>query len=145
MGRTSTTLVQQLLEGGGPNSNYDGATDLQQFIDSATTLVDAVVTLANNKGSFYNNLLTSSSLEIIERWLAAHFYTMYDQMMQSKTTAGASASFQGTRGPSISSTTYGQTAINLDPTGCLAAISNRQFAQAFGAGDNCNWGVGWYC
>jgi hypothetical protein len=125
MSRTTTSLVEKVLA-----DNYDGQMDLQQFIDSATVIVDRIVTCASGKGI----TLTASELELIERWLAAHCYAQVDMLYASKSTAGASASFQGQTGLSLDSTRYGQMAVNLDYSGCLNAIGKRQFVQGYHLG-----------
>jgi len=124
-GRYGTTkaAVQGLL-----GRNYDSAKgyDLQPYIDSADALIDAMVQCAAKKSYTYSDL----QLEIIERWLSGHYYGLMDQMFTSKSTAGASASFQGQTQMNLDSTFYGQTAQGLDPTGCLTAITQRHIARA---------------
>lgn len=65
-------------------------------------------------------LADDATLKEIERWLAAHAYTTYDQQFSAKTTGKASATFQGQTTQAFSSTFYGQRAMELDPTGWLA-------------------------
>ncbi|GAF90891.1 unnamed protein product, partial [marine sediment metagenome] len=52
-----------------------------------------------------------------------HFYAHADQLYQARSTAGASATFQGQTGMILLSTQYGQTAMLLDVTGLLAKLS----------------------
>lgn len=126
MARTSTTAVKNILrdvttiEGG----DYDGVTDVQQYIDAATLVVDRVVTCAVNKGL----PLTAAELEMVERYLAAHFYAMSDQTYASRSTSGASGSFHGQTGMHLEATKYGQNAITIDPSGCLRAIGKGHTA-----------------
>lgn len=113
MARTTPDAVRGVLSG-----NYDCKenTNLAPFIDTASNLVDFVSTCAISKGTS----LTSTTLEIIERWLAGHFYAMSDLMYSQKSTGGASATFQGQTGMGLSSTLYGQQAMIVDTSGCLA-------------------------
>jgi len=111
MARTTPNNVQAIL-----GDNYDSNIDLMPFIETATALVDEVVNCAAAK----NITISSALLEKIERWLAAHFYAHADPLYQSRSTGGASASFQGQTGMGFESTVYGQTAMRLDPSGCLA-------------------------
>ena len=113
MARTTPDAVRGVLSG-----NYDcnENTNLAPFIDTASNLVDFVRTCAISKGTS----LTSTTLEIIERWLAGHFYAMSDPMYSQKSTGGASATFQGQTGMGLSSTLYGQQAMIVDTSGCLA-------------------------
>lgn len=123
--RTTKLAVQTLLD-----LNYDGKMNLQQFIDSATVFIDRVVTQASAKGY----TLSSGEQELIERYLAAHFYCRVDKTYQSKSTGGASASFTGQTGMSLDATEYGQMAVNLDVSGALSAFGKRQTAGGFWAG-----------
>jgi hypothetical protein len=68
------------------------------------------VTCATNKGI----TLSSTTLELIERWLSAHYYTVMDPLYKSKNTGRAGASFNDR--------SYADTAKQLDTSGCLAAI-----------------------
>jgi hypothetical protein len=109
MSRTTVANVQGILAG-----HYDGRTDLTPFISTATVLVDWL------DAQDTDNELSTTLLEVIERWLTAHFYAHADQIFQSKSTGGASGSFQGQTAMVFSSTQYGQTAMALDVTGKLA-------------------------
>lgn len=132
MARTNVTTVQNLL---GPNYGRLPSRvlpDLQQFIDSASAIVDDVATCAIDR----DMARSAAQLELIERWLAAHFYAQMDMLYQSRSTGGATASFQGQTGMSLDSTRYGQSAVNLDYSGCLSAIGKRQFAGGFWLGQD---------
>jgi hypothetical protein len=69
-------------------------------------------------------------LELIERWLSAHFYALSDQTLASKSTSKASGSFHGQTQMDFDSTKYGQAAQNIDTSGCLRAIGKRQFGSS---------------
>lgn len=116
MARTTSSAVIAILVTG---KNYDGTTDLTAFIETATAMVDSVVECATAKGV----TLSSTLLEVIERWLSAHYYAHADQLYKSKQTGRASATFQGETKMGLDSTQYGQTAKSLDPSGCLASLS----------------------
>lgn len=115
MARTTADAVQGILA----PSNYDGATDLEPFIETATVVVDQVVECATRKGL----TLSDALLERVECYLAAHFYGHSDQFYQSRSTQGASGSFQGQTQMGFEGSQYGQTAIRLDTSGCLSAIN----------------------
>jgi hypothetical protein len=108
--RTTADNVKAILV-----NHYDlsNSPDLTAFIATANVLTDQVDACDTN------NSLDATELELIERYLAAHFYAHSDQIAQSKTTGDASTSFQGTTGKGLDSTQYGQTAMLLDETGCL--------------------------
>lgn len=120
MPRTTSSAVETLLAG-----DYDGTTSLTPHIDTATAIVDRVEDCAAAR----DRTLTEVELELIERWLAAHFYAMVDQPYQSKTTGRSSATFQGRTGMHFEATKYGQSAVNVDYSGCLAAIGKRRSAR----------------
>ena len=70
-----------------------------------------------------DSVLDSDDLEIIERWLAAHLYAHADQLLSSKSTADASGTYQGKTGMGLESTQYGQTAMDMDASGCLRSMN----------------------
>lgn len=116
MARTIDAKVIEIL---GPNYNSKTRPSLARFIDTAASLVNWVVT------QDVDGLMNSDSLELVERWLAAHFYAHSDQLYQSKNTSGAGATFQGQTAMILKSTQYGQTAMLLDVTNSLAMRSKN--------------------
>lgn len=116
--RTTSIAVQDLLA-----RNYDGKTPVTAFMKSANTLVNRLVNAAAAKGVAYSAMLDSDTLERIECHLGCHFYQRHDPGFQSKTTGKSAATFQGQTGMGLEGTMYGQDAMTLDPTGCLAAIN----------------------
>ena len=114
MSRTNSDDVEAILGG-----HYDGSTDLDPFILTASSLVSKCSS-ADTGG-----VHSASDLELIERWLAAHFYAHSDQLPQNKSTGGASAGFQGQTAMVFNSTQYGQTALALDTTGYLAKLQQQ--------------------
>jgi hypothetical protein len=125
--RTQTLAVEKLL-----GRNYDRRTDLQQFVDSASVVVDRAVTAAL---SIKDITLLPTEQELMERWLAAHFYAAQDPLYTSKSSLGASGSFQrGAGKEGFESTDYGARACNIDYSGMLKAIGARQSAGALWLG-----------
>ena len=116
MARTTPSAVQDVLGG-----DYDGTTTVTPFIDAANAVVSRVYTCAANKGI----TLSTVELELIERWLAAHFYTTSDPVYQSKNTSKAGASF--VRPKELEP--YLDRAVLLDYSGCLKNILMRQTAS----------------
>ncbi len=115
--RTSQEAVEGIL-----GDNYDKAadTDLTPFIRTANVLIDEVVTCATGRGI----TLATALLVELECWVAAHLYGHSDQFYSEKETGDAQAKFQGETKMNLQSTQYGQTAITLDVSGCLASISS---------------------
>jgi len=118
MARTSSSAVQAIL---GPNYDAEAATDVSPFIATATAVVDRISSEASGRGL----TIDSTMLEIIERWLAAHYYGISDQFYSSRSTDGASGSFQGQTQMGFDATLYGQQAKRLDWTGTLAAMDSN--------------------
>lgn len=129
--RTDSDAVKKVLA---PGRDYDTRKnpDLTPFIDTAAALVDDCVAMAADKGV----PLASARQELIERWLAAHYYKQSDLAFASKSTEGASASFGGQLGMGLKGTRYGLTALQLDTTGCLAVVAEGEpkIAGGFWAG-----------
>lgn len=112
--RTTTAAVETIL-----GSNFGNLPDgtepsLQPYVDTANNVVDQVVTCATAKGK----TLSDTTLELMERWLSAYYYTHMDPLYTSRTTKDASGSF------SDPEKRYKDAAIQLDSSGCLAAILN---------------------
>lgn len=129
--RTDSDAVIALLA---PGKDYDlvNLPSLTGFIASASVVVSRVATCAADKGI----TLSSEELELIERWLAAHYYKRSDLPYASKSTGGQSASFQTKIDMGIKGTHYGQSAIDMDPSGCLAALSSQARASIGWLGKN---------
>jgi len=130
MARTDANAVKELMRAtAGGESDYDSANapSLQPFIDSANAFTDRVAVCAVRK----DVPLTNAELELIERWMAAHFYTKTDRTLSSKSTSKASGSY--VNDPQVPEP-YKAGAMALDPSGCVAALLNRQRAGAFWAG-----------
>ena len=128
MSRTTSTAVQGILL-----SDYGPLEDgtepsLTPFIDTASAMVDDVVDCAALK----DIVLTDARLELIERWLAAHLYAVSDKPYTSKSTEGASASFNGQTATYLEATLYGQTAMRLDSSNCLNAVGAAETKVASG-------------
>lgn len=107
MSRTTAADVQAVLGG-----NWDQTTDLTPFIDTASELVDDAISCATTRGV----TISATRAELIERWLAAYYYTQMDPLYTSRSTADASGSFRDQD--------YSKAAISLDSSGCLKALLN---------------------
>lgn len=93
------------------------------FVEAASAIVDDVNTCATARGS----TLSSTRLELIERYVAAHLYrVLVDQGAREEETADAKIVYEGSTAMMLDATFYGQTAKMLDSTGCLAAQSNQK-------------------
>lgn len=118
--RTTASAVRAV--GGFPTS-----LNVDVFIETANILVDQVAACAGSK-------LTDRQLEMIERWLAAHFTKVMSPSATSKSIGGASTSYEGrgNSGMGLYQTSYGQHALILDTSGCLQKITAKRPTLSWG-------------
>jgi hypothetical protein len=108
--RTTEEQVREIID-------TDVSLSIAPFIDQASALTDKV-SAADTTGELGTDLLL-----MIEKNLAAHFYAFRDPQYTSKSTGGASGSFQGQTGLGLNATYWGQTAMLLDVTGYLTELN----------------------
>lgn len=108
MARTSPAAVRELLD-----RHYDTtrAPSLTPSVDMATSVVDDLVTAASEGPG---TSISDTKLELIERALAAYYYTFSDPLYTSRSTDGASGAFM--------QESYLKMAKSLDPTGLLGSV-----------------------
>lgn len=113
--RTTATAVNDVRA-----VEQDGDIDviLAPFIATANSLVTAICTSSS---------LSDENLELIERWLSAHFYSLSPEgkMTLSETVGPLTETFFGKIGYALNLTFYGQTAMLLDTSGALARWNNQ--------------------
>lgn len=106
--RTTDELVRGIIE------TEVSISDLTPFIQSASMLVDKFC-----EGVGYQE----QELEMIERWLSAHFYAIRDPRRSAESAGSVAESYQYRLGLHLQVTTYGQMAMILDYNGGLAALN----------------------
>ena len=111
--RTTDKAVEDVL-----GRDYDTSRTLKPFIDTAASVVDQLVECANDLGI----TITTTQKELIERWLAAHYYTRSDRTYKSRSTQRSSGEWHG------DGKEYLNTACELDPSGCLRGILSGKHA-----------------
>ena len=116
MPRTTKAQVEEIIELDSTVVPDEAA--MLPFITVANELVTEACTGDNGPATAYS----STRLELIERWLAAHLYTNRDPRTTSES-AGVSASYQSAVGLGFDTSHYGQTAMRLDTNGGLAKIN----------------------
>lgn len=109
MPRTTAELVQGIVKIG------RGA-DLTPFIATANVIVTEHCGSAG---------YTDDELELIERWLSAHFYKVLAPTVASQYAEGAGQSYTIPTKVGFGATLYGQTAMRLDAAGGLAALDAK--------------------
>lgn len=122
MARTSDAAVRLILDD-------DSTISTAPFIEVANDLVTDVCSDSD---------YSATKLELIERWLSAHFYHIRDKAVASEKAGDVSQNFQYKLGLNLAVTMYGQQTMIIDTAGNLAALSKR--AEA---GKKAGVGVTW--
>lgn len=111
MRKTTEAAVRKLF----PNDAT--GKDVTHYVDDANTLVEDLLGTSS---------LSDNILEMIARYLAAHFYTLAEHEGGIfEETIGESSEKRGstfTLGQGLKLTRFGQTALGLDKTGALSTI-----------------------
>lgn len=120
--RVSQEMVRSTL------TDFDPDINMMPYIRTANALVDWL------DGCDTAGDLSTTELELIEMWLAAHFYAVNDQRLAAESKGKSGATYQGKTDMGLQATLYGQTALLLDTTGCLAkrnleSISGKRTAS----------------
>jgi hypothetical protein len=123
MARTTSIAVSAIIEA-------DVNISLDPFIEAANSLVTDICS---------DSSYTAAKLELIERWLAAHFYAVRDPRSAEEAAGSVRQRFQYKVDLNLAVTTYGQQAMILDTDGNLAAL-NKQITDGRG---NMTFGVSW--
>lgn len=113
MARTTPAAVGGIIE-------VDVAIDLAPFIETASALVDDVAAADTNA------VLTVTRLELIERWLSAHFYAIRDPRPTRERADRIELTYQSKVDLNLAVTHYGQQAMSLDSTGQLRMMSDSK-------------------
>lgn len=120
MARTTPAKVKKIVAVDEAALGLDVTLDLTPFIDAANELVTEVCASATNEdGSDY---YTSTRLEMIETWLAAHFYCILAPQAKFEGVGPVQESFDSKVDLGLDVTKYGQQAKRLDTFGGLAAL-----------------------
>lgn len=124
MSRTTAALVRGIVRTDDVN-----IPDLEPFIMVANELVTEIC-----EPSGYDD----TRLELIERWLAAHFYSIRDKVTAHEQIGAVQESYQHKVGLNLYVTIYGQNAALLDTKGGLAAL-NKQTETGLGGTVSIGW------
>ena len=109
MARTTNSDVQDLLAAG-RNYNTVDSPSLTPFVSTANVIVTRVSSCATAKGLS----LSSTELELIERWLAAHLYTQSNPLAKRKKNLQAEDEYVDR--------SFLDGAMAVDRSGCLKSI-----------------------
>jgi len=120
--RTSAVAIEAIIE-------VDSGVDLTPFITVANALVTEVCAVV----STYD----ADRLELIERWLSAHFYTVLNPRYTAEKIASIAVNYQSAIDLGFNSSHYGQVAMRLDTNGGLAKLDAK--AKQGGGVSSFNW------
>lgn len=109
MARTDSDAVALIL------MDYDSSISLDPFIEAANFLV--------TENCADDSDYTTAQLELIERWLAGHFYRQRERPIFSRRAGQVSQTFSNMIGLFLQNTHEGQMAMMFDTNGHLAALS----------------------
>jgi hypothetical protein len=113
--RTSASAVEAIIE-------VDSSIPLDPFMETANLLVNRICVPAKNEdGTPY--FTDDAELEVIERWLSAHFYAVRDPRIQFEAVKSLMTRFESKVELNLNNTRYGQQALVLDTSGELAAYN----------------------
>lgn len=102
-----------------------GIIQIQEGVDVTPFIVTANMLTTDVCGaSGYSDDGEGSKMELIERWLSAHFYTIFDNQLSHAKAGSVAVGFQNKINYGLSNSMYGQQAIRLDTDGNLAALDN---------------------
>jgi hypothetical protein len=104
--RTDDAAVGLIIEA-------DATISLTPFIETANALVTELCDVVPA-------VHDADRLELIERWLAAHFYSVRDPRPASESAGPVASTFMHKVGMHLNLTTHGQQAMMLDTSGALA-------------------------
>jgi hypothetical protein len=120
MARTTATNVKKIIEVDATIIVVDA--DMDAFIDVANELVTEMCTGTTNGPK---TAYTAARLELIERWLSAHFYAIRDPRPSSEKAGAVGVNYQQKVDLNLSLTSYGQQAMMLDTNGGLKSLDKN--------------------
>lgn len=119
---------------------------IRTVVDEDLVIEDVLAPFIETANSLVTELCTSGSLsderlELIERWLSAHFYSLQvdARLTLSETVGPLTETFFGKVGYALNQTPYGQQAMLLDTTGGLSRW-NQQVIKGTPAKASITWG-----
>ena len=116
--RTTAGAVKKIIE-----TDLELDSELDPFIETSSALIDEVCALAlKPDGSLFYDAVR---LELIERWLAAHFYTMFAARTESDKAGPVSEKIQSKIDLGLQLSHHGQQVLILDTNGGLAALNRN--------------------
>jgi hypothetical protein len=118
--RTTADLVKGIIQ-------VQVGVDVTPFIATANELTTDVCTYTVDQDGnpiAYTDGYVGSRMELIERWLAAHFYTIFDNQLSAARAGTVAVGYQLKVDFGLKNSMYGQQAMMLDTNGGLAKYDN---------------------
>lgn len=126
--RTTQALVQGII-------TTQKGVDLTPFIATANEITTDICGVYPVP---YSDGYVGSRMELIERWLSAHFYSIFDMQLSHAKAGTVAVGYQYKIDLGLKCTMYGQQAIMLDTGGGLAAYDNTAMTKR-----KINVSIGW--
>jgi hypothetical protein len=117
--RTTVEAVALICE-----IDTDISEDLAPFIETANNIVDQVC---------LDSGYSDATLELIERWLSAHFYNQRDPLASQEAVKGVSVTYEGRTYTGFRNTRFGQQAMMIDTAGNLKLLDDMDKYRIRGA------------
>lgn len=118
MARTTRALVGSIIE------LDSGVVPDEAALEPFVTIANELVTECCTGDAGPTTAYTAARLELIERWLAAHFYTNRDPRTVTERAGSVSEQYQSCVSLGFDTSHYGQTAMRLDTNGGLAKLNS---------------------
>jgi len=115
MARTTADNVEAIID-------IDSGISLTPFIEVANALVTEVCSAVTDSDDTL--VYDDTRLELIERWLAAHFYHIRDPKPSREEVDDVSVTYRSIVEVGFNNTHYGQMAIRIDTNGGLARLDS---------------------
>lgn len=119
--RTTDALVRGIIQ-------VPDGFDLSPFIAIANMMTTDICTYPKPGGDQtllpYSDGFIGSKMELIERWLSAHFYTIYDNQLDSAKAGTVAVKYQYKVDLGLKVSLYGQQVLRMDSNGGLAQLDN---------------------
>lgn len=122
--RTTAALVQGII------STQTGF-DVTPFITAANVIVNNIlITLYGQQNpsaggaAAYDDTGVGSTMELIERWLSAHLYTIFDNQLAAAKAGTVNVRYQWKTDLNLQASMYGQQVALLDYLGLISAVAN---------------------
>lgn len=103
MSRTTDTAVRRIIE-------IDDDLTTSPFIEAASAMITE-----------HCSSLDTTTAELVERWLSAHFICIYDPRATKEGAKNVTATYQSKVALGLNVSHYGQMALSLDSSGGLAS------------------------